>query len=152
MAIMLKKFFFGISGFGPAFLCSLLLPCYGGNLQNPLYKASSYVLENGTEPVNSASLLAHASSSWVSILSWTCLALIVLLAVFLILWSLASFSASWMPELAGRKGPAAGWQAANRTGDGDIGKSRLSAIDSVNGTRLAQTLLAVPSRNGGHAA
>ncbi len=152
MVIILKKVFTGVSEFGPAFLFSSPL-CYASGLQNLSYKSSSYIVENSREHVNTASQLVNASSSWLSIFSWTCLALIVILAVFLILWSLASLSASLIPVLSGRKGPAGGRHAANRISIGDIGKStRLSAIDSVNRTRLAETFLTVPTRNRGHAA
>jgi len=110
MGNSMKKHFGKIFAYSLAILFSTLLCRHAvyANWQHPSYEAPKYMIENGAPPVDTVSLITEIPASWLSVLSGACVTLIVLLSVFLILWSLASLSASRLPEVPDRVKATAG--------------------------------------------
>ncbi len=109
MAELLRRHFVRIiiEG-GSIVIFSILLICQSGsaNPQNPSYQAAGPAIEDGASSLNSLSPISQVTASWLSVVSWTCVILIALLAVFLVLWSLASVTASLLPEIPAGSRPA----------------------------------------------
>ena len=96
---MVKKSAFQVFAF-MVVSCSIFLSYAGfAHAEGLPFVASEHIFDRVAPMANSASLLALAPTTWESALFWIFGSLLVLAAVFLILWALAASSASLLSDL-----------------------------------------------------